>query len=94
MCWAKTTRKKESIPVGCVLPAFLIRGGGGLPTETHLDRDPADRDPTGQKPLPWTETPPPGQRPLNLDRDPQEGTWDQGQRPPKGTWDHPHGQND
>ena len=32
---------------------------GGLP-----DRDPVDRDP-----LPWTETPSPGQRPPPLDRD-------------------------
>ena len=34
-------------------------------TETPLDRDPLDRDPSQ-----WTETPPNGQRPLPMDRDP------------------------
>ena len=36
-------------------------------TETPLDRDPL---PLNKNPLPWTETPPLGQRPLPLDRDP------------------------
>ena len=49
--------------------------------------DTPDRDPPGSE-TPWTETPQPGQRPPNLDRDPQPLDRDlppdraPGQRPP------------
>ena len=77
-------------------------------TKTPLEKDhPGQRSPrqrprSGQRhPLdkePWTKT--------SLDRDPLEGTWDQGQRPPRRTWDqavtqevtsytdHPRGHNE
>ena len=77
--------KQESIRVGCVLPAFLILGtfrqrpldrdhpGQRPHRQRHPGQRPPDRDPPTQRPLdrdPWIETP-------------MEGTWDQGQRPPR-----------
>ena len=44
-----------------LLPAFLISGGRGPPTETPWIETPLDRDPPGQRP-PQTKTLP-GQRP-------------------------------
>ena len=42
--FVKNYAKQESIPVGCVLPAFLIGGGGRPPCgETPLDRRPHPR---------------------------------------------------
>ena len=72
---------------------------GGLPDSDPLDRDPLNRETSGQRP-PWTETPldrdttgqiPPGQRPpwteTPLDRDPLDrdppGQRPSGQRPPE-----------
>ena len=71
--------QQESIPVGCVPPAFLIPGEGispyrDLPIQiTTLDTDPSgqrpflDRDSPGRNMGPGTETP-------------LEGTWDQAVR--------------
>ena len=72
---AKTYYKQESIPVGCVPPAFLILEG--LPTDPPRQRSN------------WTETPP-GKRPLDkdpLDRDPWNDHVTRGRDPLEGTWD-------
>ena len=84
--------KQESIPVGCVPPAFLILGGVFLQrprlnrdflwTETPLWTEiPLDIDPL------WTDAPsgrrlPSGQRCHPLDRDPALWTETPGERPP------------
>ena len=95
--------KEESIPIGCISPVILIRGGAPYrdipghrlrPDRDPLDRDPLDRDPQTEIPPPGQRSPPPGQRsPPPGQRSPPpgqrspEGTWNQGQRSPEGIWD-------